>query len=274
MASEGDLVYTTSRTTKPDVTSKMVKKAGTEVEDILIESEQAENSSSGVWGVLASSTRQEPGQLSFLYSEEAKVSDLQVGTKASTTLTSTSLSTKQTTRTPFSLSTSATSDTITIRECNHGRNIRERSPSTYRLALTSSLPNVRRQWWSHSSDEDDNGNDDDDDGNDTSDDESCNIITSSITLFYDPITSWSTLYLTSSIASEVVMPAQTIWADCQPGSTDGSTATSTNLSQPTAQAGQEVSQQVTWTGTSEYKGISMTTEGDSTWVASFSGSRK
>ncbi|XAO24083.1 hypothetical protein I312_102873 [Cryptococcus bacillisporus CA1280] len=86
LASEGDLVYTTSRTTKPDATSKMVKKAGTEVEDILIESGQAENSGSGVWGVLASNTRQEPGQLSFLYSKEAKVSDLQVGIKLLATL--------------------------------------------------------------------------------------------------------------------------------------------------------------------------------------------
>lgn len=244
----------------------MVKKAGTEVEDILIESGQAENSSSGVWGVLASNTRQEPGQLSFLYSEEAKVSDLQVGIKACTTLTFTSLSTKQTTLTPFSLSTSATSDTITIREWSHGRNIRERSPSTYRLALTSSLPNERRQWWSHSSDEDDNGNDDDDDGNDTSDDESCNIITSSTILFYDLITSWSTLYLTGSIASEVVVPTQTVWADCQPGSTDDWTATSTNL-QPNP-AKRYPSKRLARVHRST------TTEGDSAWVAPFNSSRK
>lgn len=128
--------------------------------------------------------------------------------------------------------------------------------------------------WSHSSDEHDNSNDDDDDGNDTSDDESCNIITSSTILFYDLIISWSTLYLTNSIASEVVVPTQTVWADCQPDSTDDWTATSTNLSQPTAQSGQEVSQQATCTGTSEYKGSSMTTEGDSAWVAPFNSSRK
>lgn len=82
------------------------------------------------------------------------------------------------------------------------------------------------------------------------------------------------MYLTSSVASEVVMPTQTIWANCEPGITQMWTTTSTDLSQPTAQADQEVSQQATSMSTPEYSD-STTAGGDGAWiVASSSGSGK
>ncbi|OXB39121.1 hypothetical protein J007_01090 [Cryptococcus neoformans] len=269
-ASEADFVPTTLRTTKLDVASNAAEKTNTRVEDIVRESGQTENSSSDIGGVSASKTSREPGQTS-LYSGEAKVRAVQLGTKASTTLAYTFISTKQSPQTPRSLSTSAASDTNTAWEWSRGRNVREKSQSIDRLTITSSLPNERRQWWGHSSSEYDNESDGDDEGDVTSDDVSCNAITtSSITLFYAPITSWLTVYLTSSVASELIVPTQTIWTDCEPGSTEVWT-TSVDLSHPTAQTNEEVSHQATSINAPKYSG-STTAEGDGAWIVTPSSS--
>lgn len=269
-ASEADFVPTTLRTTKLDVASNAAEKTNTQVEDIVKESGQAENSSSDIGGVSASKTSREPGQTS-LYSVEAKVRALQLGTKASATLAYTFISTKQSPQTPRSLSTLAASDTNTAWEWSRGRNVREKSQSIDRLSITSSLPNERRQWWGHSSTEYDNESGGDDEDDVTSDDVSCNAITtSSITLFYAPITSWSTVYLTNSVASELIVPTQTIWTDCEPGSTEVWT-TSVDLSHPTAQTDEEVSHQATSINAPKYGG-STTAEGDGAWIVTPSSS--